>query len=59
MKKKSDKKEIKYLNVCMDKSLHEEFEQFCKAHGMNKVGATEQAIKQYMDKMNKALKNVK
>ena len=25
----------------------------------SKVGATEQAIRQYMDKMNKALKNVK
>ena len=59
MKKKSDKKEIKYLNVCMDKALHEEFEAFCKAHGMSKVGATEQAIRQYMDKMNKALKNMK
>ena len=40
----------------MDKALHEEFEAFCKAHGMSKVGATEQAIRQYM---NKALKNVK
>lgn len=46
--KDNNKKEIKYLNVCMD-----------KAHGMSKVGATEQAIRQYMDKMNKALKNVK
>ena len=33
--KKNDKKEIKYLNVCMDKALHEEFEAFCKAHGMS------------------------
>ena len=57
--KDNNKKEIKYLNVCMDKSLHEEFEVFCKAHWMSKVGATEQAIRQYMDKMNKALKNVK
>ena len=56
MKKNNDKKEIKYLNVCMDKALHEEFEAFCKAHGMSKVGATEQTIRQYMDKMNKALK---
>lgn len=55
----NNKKEIKYLNVCMDKTLHEEFEVFCKAHGMSKVGATEQAIRQYMDRMNKALKNVK
>ena len=44
MKKNSNKKEIKYLNVCMDKALHEEFEAFCKAHGMSKVGATEQTI---------------
>ena len=36
--KDNNKKEIKYLNVCMDKSLHEEFEVFCKAHGMSKVG---------------------
>ena len=57
--KDNNKKEIKYLNACMDKALHEEFEQFCKAHGMSKVGATEQSIRQYMDKMNKALKNVK
>lgn len=43
----------------MDKALHEDFEVFCKAHGMNKVGATEQVIRQYMNKVNKALKNVK
>ena len=41
--KKNDKKEIKYLNVCMDKALHEEFEQFCKDMGMSKTGACENA----------------
>ena len=50
-------KDNRYLNVCMNKILHEEFKAFCKAHDMSKVGATEQAIRQYMDKMNKALKN--
>lgn len=55
--KTKDKKEIHYLNVCMEKSLYEEFGQFCKRYGMSKVGATEQAIRQYMDKMNKALKS--
>ena len=67
MKKKSDKKEIKYLNVCMDKSLHvcmdkslyEEFEQFCKDMGMSKTGACENAIRLYMDKMRKAVKTIK
>ncbi len=53
------KKEIKYLNICMEKSLHEEFEAFCKTNGMSKVGATETAIRQYMDKINKALQNAK
>lgn len=47
-----NKKEIKYLNVCMDKNLHEEFDDFCKKYGMSKVGATEHAIRQYMDKFN-------
>lgn len=56
--KDKNKKEVKYLNVCMDKALHEEFKVFCKTHNMSKVGTTEQAIKQYMDKMNKVLKNV-
>lgn len=37
MKTNNNKKEIKYLNVCMDKALHEEFEAFCKAYGMSKV----------------------
>ena len=45
---------MKRVYVCMYKALHEEFEAFCKAHGMSKVGATEQAIRQYMDKINKA-----
>ena len=43
--KKNDEKEIKYLNVCMDKALHEEFEQFCKDMGMSKTGACENAIR--------------
>lgn len=40
-------------------ALYEEFHAFCKAYGMSKVRATEQAIRQYMDKMNKALHDVK
>ena len=59
VKKNNDKKEIKYLNVCMDKSLHEEFEQFCKDMGMSKTGACENAIRLYMDKMRKAVKTIK
>nr|MDD5837543.1 hypothetical protein [Eubacteriales bacterium] len=57
--KTSNKKEIKYLNVCMDKSLHEEFEQFCKDMGMSKTGATENAIRMYIDKMKKAVQMIK
>ena len=51
-------KDIKYLNVCMDRKLHEEFEKFCKDYGMSKTAATEKAIQMYMDKVKKAMKNV-
>lgn len=57
--KTTEKKEIKYLNVCIDKSLHEEFEQFCKDMGMSKTGATENAIKMYMEKIKEAIKTIK
>ena len=59
MARTTDKKEIKYLNVCMDRALHEEFEQFCKDMGMSKTGATENAIRMYMDKMKEAVKTIK
>lgn len=52
---KSNKKEIKYLNVCLDKTLHKEFEQFCNNYGMSKTGATEKALRMYMDKFNSAM----
>ena len=59
MNNDGNKKEIKYLNVCMDKALHEEFEQFCKDMGMSKTGACETAIRFYMDKMRKAVNTIK
>lgn len=52
------KKDIKYLNVCLDRSLHEEFEQFCKNNGMSKTGACEQALRMYMDNVNRAMKMI-
>ena len=52
------KKDIKYLNVCIDRSIHEEFEEFCKDMGMSKTGATEKALRMYMDKVKRAMKNI-
>lgn len=43
----------------MDKTLHEEFEQFCKDMGMSKTGATENAIRMYMDKMKQAVNAIR
>ena len=51
-------KDIKYLNVCIDKELHIEFEKFCKDMGMSKTGATEKALKMYMDKITQAMQKV-
>lgn len=42
-----------------DTSIYEDFEQFCKDMGMSKTGATENAIRMYMDKMKKAVKTIK
>lgn len=47
----NEKKDIKYLNVCIERSLHEEFEAFCQQMGMSKTGACEKALRMYMDKM--------
>ena len=55
---RTSRKEIKYLNICMDRSLHEEFEKFCRELGMSKTGATENAIRLYMEKMRAAIKSV-
>lgn len=55
---RTSRKEIKYLNICMDRSLHEEFEKFCRELGMSKTGATENAIRQYMERMRTAIKSV-
>lgn len=56
--KSAQKKEIKYLNVCIEKSLYEDFDKFCKDMGMSKTGATEKALQMYMDKMRKAMKSL-
>lgn len=58
-KPKKTKKDIKYLNVCMERELHEEFEAFCEEFGLSKTGATENAIRMYMDKYRKAMKGLK
>ena len=39
----------RYLNIRLDADLYEEFELFCSNYGMSKTGATEVAIKRYMD----------
>ena len=55
---KNGKKSIKYLNVCLDKNLHEEFEDFCQKMGMSKTGACEKALRMYMDKMQTVMKTI-
>lgn len=54
---RKEHKDIKYLNVCMDRKIHEEFEQFCKDMGQTKTGACEKALRLYMDTINSALKD--
>lgn len=51
-------KDIQYLNVCLDRPLHQEFDDFCKRVGMTKTGAVEKALRMYMDTINRAMDSV-
>lgn len=45
------KKDGRYLNLYLDRSLHDEFEQFCKNLGQTKTIAAERALHMYMNAM--------
>lgn len=45
------KKDGRYLNLYLDRALHEEFEQFCERLGQTKTVAAERAFRMYMDAM--------
>jgi hypothetical protein len=45
------KKDGRYLNLYLNRALHEEFEQFCETLGQTKTVASERALRMYMDTM--------
>lgn len=45
------KKDGRYLNLYLDRALHDEFEQFCERLGQTKTVAAERALRMYMDAM--------
>lgn len=45
------KKDGRYLNLYLDKALHDEFEQFCESLGQTKTVAAERAFRMYIDAM--------
>lgn len=47
------KKDAKYLNVYIERSIYEKFDDFCKTVGQSKTVATERALTLYMDDMSK------
>lgn len=47
------KKDAKYLNVYIERAIHEEFDEFCTELGQSKTVATERALRLYMDTMRK------
>lgn len=47
------KKDGRYLNLYLDRSLHDEFEQFCESLGQTKTIAAERAFRMYMDAMKR------
>lgn len=55
---RSKEKDIHYLNASLDKRLYNEFSGFCKKMNLTKTAACEQAIRLYMDSMNKAMESL-
>ena len=53
-KKNENKQPTEYrsLNIRLDSGVYDEFEAFCSKYGMSKTGATEVAIRRYMEFMN-------
>ena len=47
------RKDAKYLNVYIERDIHERFDEFCKKFGQSKTVATERALSLYMDEMEK------
>ena len=45
------KKDGRYLNLYLDRKLHEEFEKFCETLGQTKTVAAERAFRMYIDSM--------
>ena len=43
------KKDAKTLNIKLDRTVHEQLEQFCDESGMTKTIATEKILAQYLD----------
>lgn len=52
------KKDAKYLNVHIKRSLYDTFDTFCKKYGYTKTGAVERAIALFMDDINKKMDEV-
>lgn len=55
---RSKEKDIHYLNASLDEKLYDEFSDFCKKMNLTKTAACEQAIRLYMDSMNKAMESL-
>ena len=45
------KKDGRYLNLYLDRALHEDFDHFCESLGQTKTVAAERAFRMYMDAM--------
>ena len=49
------KKDARYLNVYIRRDIYEEFDRLCEVLGQSKTVATERALRQYMNSMEKSI----
>ena len=48
-------KDVRYINVSLDRRFYEKFSDFCEKYGMSKTGVTEKAMQMYMGTVDKAI----
>lgn len=48
-------KDVRYMNVSLDRRFYEKFSDFCEKYSMSKTGVTEKAIQMYMEIMDKVM----
>ena len=51
-------KDVRYMNISLDRKFYEKFSDFCEKYGMSKTGITEKTMQMYMGTVDKGMSSV-